>query len=417
MSEAVQTRPKVIVGSEPRDDRRRPHSLSQFGFRLGRLAGIEIRVDWSLLIVFWLIVASLAMGRFPLLHPDWSVGMIWSVALIAAVLFFASILAHEMAHALVGRARGIAIDGITLFLFGGVARIAGEPKSPGSELLMAAVGPLTSFLIGVISIAAGMAMSGTPRDDLTWVANLSPTASVLLWLGSTNVMLAVFNLLPGFPLDGGRVLRATLWKLTGDFKRATRGASLVGRGVAFLMIFLGVMMAFGMQVPWLGSGLFQGLWLVLIGWFLDSAAVNSYRQLVVTQMLAHVPVARLMRGDITAVPATAPVSALVDHYLMRSDEKCFPVIDADSLAGTVCMTDLRKARRETWDMTPVRAIMTRREELTTVRPDETIADALTKLATNDVDQLPVIDATRPEKLLGVLRRSDILRFIELQGAA
>ena len=424
MTEAVQSRPSVMVERDARpgaagkvgdEPRRRPPSRGQFGFRLGSVARVEIRVDWSLAVVVWLIVVSLAMGRFPSLHPDWSAAMVWSVALIAAALFFVSILAHEMAHALVGRARGVPIDAITLFLFGGVARMSGEPKSPGAELLIAAVGPLTSLVIGVVCIAAGMAISTEPSENLRWLAGLSPAASVLLWLGSTNLLLAFFNMLPGFPLDGGRVLRAALWKATGDLKRATFGASLVGRGVAFVLIFLGVMTAFGVRVPFLGGGFIQGLWLVLIGWFLDSAAVNSYQQTVITQLLADVPVSRLMRTGVMPVPATLPVSTLVDRYLMQSDQKCLPISDGDRFAGIVCMTDLRKARRDTWDVTPVRAIATPPQDLTTVRSDESAADALTKLAAYDVDQLPVVDRAQPDHLLGILRRADILRYIELQA--
>src|SRR6185369_9812217 len=207
-----------------------------------------------------------------------------------------------------------------------------------------------------------------------------------------------------------------LWKITGDVKRATRGASLVGRAVAFGLIFLGISMAFGVRVPFLGSGLVPGLWLVLIGWFLDAAAVSSYRQLVVTQLLADVPVSRLMRGATAAVPPDASVSALVDRYFMQNDQRCFLVADGDQLSGIVCMSDLRKIARDAWDATPVRGIMTRAEDLTAVRSDESVADALTRLATRDVDQLPVVDAADPSKLIGILRRADILRYIELRGS-
>ena len=188
------------------------------GFRVGRISGIEVRVHWSLLFIFWLIVVNLGAGLFPARHPDWSAGMSWLMAGLAAVLFFLSILAHELSHALVGRATGIPVDGITLFIFGGVARMRGEPPSPRSELLMTIVGPLTSLGIGVIASIWG-ALLASPvvmdvGDPLKALQDVSPLATVMLWLGPINIMIGLFNLVPGFPLDGGRVLRAVLWAWT-----------------------------------------------------------------------------------------------------------------------------------------------------------------------------------------------------------
>ena len=398
-----------------RERGRRAAEPIQPGFRLGNIARVEIRVDWSLALVFWLIVLSLGSGLFPTLHPDWGPALSWTVALVAAVLFFGSILAHELAHALVGRAHGVPVEGITLFMFGGVARLSGEPRSPGAEFLMAIVGPLTSFAIGIVCTLAATALARmSPAAGGLVVAQLSPAATVLLWLGSTNLLLAMFNLLPGFPLDGGRVLRSILWKATGDVRTATRWASGVGRFIALLLIIAGITMMFGARFPILGGGLFQGLWLVLIGWFLNNAAINSYRTLVVTESLAGVPVARLMRAPARVVTPQTRVSDLVELF-MRGDDHCFMVMEGDRFAGLVCMADVRKAQRDRWDVTPVRDIMTEAHELAVARPEESGADALRKLASLDVDQLPVVDDDGV--LVGMLRRADLLRWLELFAEA
>src|SRR5215831_6375059 len=252
------------------------------GLRLGRIAGVEVRLDWSLLIVFWLILVNLGIGLFPARHPDWSSGMTWAVAFVASLLFFVSILAHELSHALVGRANGVPVDGITLFIFGGVARMQREPPSPRAELLMTVVGPLTSLAIGAAALFAGMRLAAPSAfdaaDPFTAFRHTSPLAAVLLWLGPINVVLGLFNLIPGFPLDGGRVLRALLWAATGDYSRATRWAAGVGQAFGLLLIFAGIGMIFGVSIPLLGSGFVPGLWLAFIGWFLNGAAASSYRQ-------------------------------------------------------------------------------------------------------------------------------------------
>ena len=223
---------------------------------MGRIFGVEVRLDWSLLVVFWLILVNLGGGLFSAHHPDWSPALRWGLAAIAAALFILSILAHELSHALVGRANGVQIAGITLFIFGGVAHMRGEPRSPRAELLMAAVGPLTSLLIGVVASLWGAYLAAPavldPADPLRAFQGVSPFATVLLWLGPINVMIGLFNLIPGFPLDGGRVLRAALWAGTRDLTKATRWAAMVGRAFGFLLIVAGVSMMFGVAIPFLG---------------------------------------------------------------------------------------------------------------------------------------------------------------------
>ncbi|MFB6261879.1 MAG: site-2 protease family protein, partial [Thiohalorhabdaceae bacterium] len=229
------------------------------GIRLGRLFGIAIHLDWSLLVIFVLIAASLGLGTFPTLHPQWSAVTVWVTALVAAVLFFASVLTHELSHALVGRLYGIRVPRITLFIFGGLAQMESEPGNWRGELWMALAGPAASLVLGVVFITLGnlVMAPGTfdpdqPRESLE---RLSPLATLFMWLGPINIVLGLFNLVPGFPLDGGRVLRALTWGASGNRRRATRWASRGGQAFAWLLIGTGVAMILGAQVPLLGRGL------------------------------------------------------------------------------------------------------------------------------------------------------------------
>lgn len=245
------------------------------GLPLGRVAGVRIDAHWTLVVIFALVTMQLGLGVLPAWHPSWSPALVWSLAFVASVLFFASITAHELSHALVARLHGIPVRRITLFLFGGVAHLDREPSSPRAELFTAAIGPIVSFGIGASAIvlgwlSAGDAMALFARDPDAAFAAMGPLPTLLLWLGPVNVGLALFNLLPGFPLDGGRALRAILWWVTGDLHRATRWAATVGVFVGLSMAALGLVMA-------LRGDLGSGLWLGLIGWFLAGAA-RSARQ-------------------------------------------------------------------------------------------------------------------------------------------
>jgi Zn-dependent protease/predicted transcriptional regulator len=380
-----------------------------------RVAGVDVYLDWSLLIIFTLVTMSLGAGALPMWHPDWSAGTVWLTAITAAVLFFASVLTHELSHALVGRMQGIDIPRITLFVFGGAAHMAHEPKHWRAEFWMAIVGPVTSFVIGVVCLTIAAAIAGPIdleiADAERLFAGLSPFATLLLWLGPINLMLAVFNLVPGFPLDGGRVLRAALWGVTGDLRRATRWASAGGRIFAWLLITAGVGMLLGFSVPVFGSGAGSGLWLSLIGWFLNNAALSSYRQLLVNEALTDVSVARLMLADVHTVTPDLSVRSLVDDYLMSSDQRAYPVVDGARLRGMVCLGDVRKVPRSQWDATRVADIMT--ADVATLRPDEPATHALAALGRRQLNQLPVVDAQG--RVQGLIRRQDVLRWLALHG--
>ncbi|HEY6330031.1 MAG TPA: site-2 protease family protein [Blastocatellia bacterium] len=380
------------------------------GLKLFRIFGIEITIDWSWIFIFLLVSWSLAAGWFPQIHPDWSPELNWGVAITAALLFFVSVLAHELAHSLVAKSKGLPVKNITLFLFGGVSNIEREPQSAGIELVMAIVGPLTSIGIGVIILlivgARANLFTGTPET----LKNLDPVTTLLAWLGPVNLIVGVFNMIPGFPLDGGRVLRSILWITTRDLQRATRWASWVGQTIAWLFIVGGISMVFGTTLPLFGTGVVSGLWLAFIGWFLNNAAAASYQQVLLHNVLEGVPVTRLMRQNVPTVPPDEKVGDLVHDWLINTDERAFPVIEADRLAGLVCLEDVRKLPKDQWDTVSIQQIMTPVDKLLTLGPTDDAAEAMTKLSSKDVRQLPVVDGGR---LLGLLRRRDILRYLQL----
>jgi Zn-dependent protease/predicted transcriptional regulator len=384
------------------------------GVRLGRIWGIDIHVDWSLLIIFILVTTSLAFGLFPEWHPDWGRALIWATAVGAAVALFASVLAHELSHAVVGRARGIAIRRITLFVFGGIAQMEQEPPDWRAELWMAIAGPVTSAVLGGLALfAAGVSIGPTEAelaDPAQLFAALGIGGTLLLWLGQVNLILAVFNLVPAFPLDGGRVARAVIWGVTGDLRRATRWASGAGQAFAWFLIATGVAMILGARLPFFGGGLVGGLWVAFIGWFLNNAAALSYRQLVIREALRDVPVSRLMLTQLATVPPDLSVSALVDRYLLGSDQRAFPVVADGRLEGMVCLREVRKLDRAAWDRTAVRDIMISADKLAFASPHEDAGEVLSRLASKDLNQLPVVENGR---VRGLVRREDILKWLAL----
>lgn len=384
------------------------------GFSIGRIFGVDVRLDGSLLVIFALVTFNLGAGALPKWHPEWSPWLTWTLALGAAVLFFVSLLTHEMAHALVARTQGVPVHRVTLFLFGGLAHLEAEPPSPKAEFLIAVVGPLTSLVIGALATAAGVWIAGPelanaaasgPSAVLDAMANVSALGTVLLWLGPVNLFLGVFNLVPGFPLDGGRVLRAALWGATNDLTKATRWASYAGQGVAWVLMGTGVMNLLGGQFA-------NGLWLVLIGWFLNNAARASYQQLLLHQALEDVPVSRLMRTHVDTVGPDISMDELVRDHVMTSDQHAFPVETGGVVQGLVSFGDLRKVPQADWARTSVGAVMTPLAELATLAPDADAEQALEELAQHDVEQVPVLDGNA--HLLGVVRRQDLMRWLALQ---
>lgn len=386
-------------------------------FQLGRIFGIRIALDWSVAIIFLLVLFQLGAVLFPYWHPDWRPVLVWSVALGAALVFFASILVHELAHALVGKAYGMKVRSITLFIFGGIANIERDPPSAKAEVMMAIVGPITSFVLGVGFILLASWFSNdawmTAEDPMQAITNLGPASTLLAWVGPINILLAIFNMIPGFPLDGGRVLRGLLWWMTGNLIRATRAAATAGQILAWLLILTGIAMAFGIPVPFFGRGFVGGLWLVLIGWFLSAAARASYQQVLIERLLEDVQVRDLMLSHPQVVPPSMTVQSLVDRYMMRSDQRAFPVVDDGRFIGLVCLEDVRRLSRGLWEEKRVTEIMTPAEKIETAGPEEGAVEAVRHLSRHDVAQIPVVEGGQ---LVGLFRRQDFMRWIELSNA-
>lgn len=359
---------------------------------MGRLFGIAIDIDHSWLIIFGLVTWSLAVGYFPQEYEDWPVWLYWLVGLLTSLAFFGSVLAHELSHSLVIKARGGEVRNITLFIFGGVASMVEEPDSPGSEFLMAFAGPLSSFVLAAIFGLLRLVFGGLNE----------PLAALLQYLAYVNAAVGAFNLVPGFPLDGGRLLRAILWMATDSLRRATRWASYAGQGVAFLLIFFGIWLS-------LQGRLFNGLWLVFIGWFLNNAARASYQQLLVRDLLGQIEVRELMTTDYGKVEPTISIQQLVEEHLLGSDRHAFLVVSDGQLRGLICLHDVRRVPRDEWGQTTVGQAMTPFDQLARVAPGDGIDQALSILSSRDVRQLPVVEGEKP---VGLLRRSDLLRHLE-----
>lgn len=383
-----------------------------------RAAGVDIYLDWSLLIIFFLISTSLGSGLFPAWHPEWSASTSWLTAFTAAALFLASVLVHEMSHALVGRSRGMQIRRITLFIFGGMAHLEEDPHDWRTEFYMAVVGPVTSLALGFLFIWLGSLSAGPmpdgPLQPEQIFRDLSPWATLLLWLGPVNIVLGLFNLVPGFPLDGGRVMRAAIWGATDDLHKATRWASYAGRAFAWVLIASGIAMVLGLRVPVFGTGFVGGMWLALIGWFLHNAALMSYRQLLVQTALKGVPVARLMLTDVRWIPPDVSLQSFVDDYIMGHQQRAWPVVEDGRFRGIVCLSDVRKQPRDRWRDVRVGEVMTPAGEALAVAPNDESERALQLIAQRGVNQLPVIEGDR---LVGLVRREDILRWLSLHGDA
>jgi Zn-dependent protease/predicted transcriptional regulator len=362
---------------------------------LGRILGIDVFIDGSWLIIFALVTWTLAGHYFPAQHPQNPALFNWALGMVASLLFFASVLAHELGHSLVARGQGEEVHRITLFIFGGMAHIGGEPDRPLKEFLIAVVGPLTSLALSLVAGAAWWLL----RDS-------SPSfASLFRYLGLINLALAVFNVIPGFPLDGGRILRALIWGLTKNFRLATRVASFSGKVVAVLLIFWGIRLIFS------GFAL-NGVWTIFIGWFLYNAALSSYRYLMIKDALSDVRVKNLMITDFQTVSAEMSVQQLVDDYMLRHRDRGFLVTRDGLLQGIVCLHDVQKISREQWPITPVRDIMVPKDRLEHVSPSDDAGLALEKLTAKSIHQVPVVEANR---VMGILRRNDILEYLQVHS--
>jgi Zn-dependent protease/predicted transcriptional regulator len=364
-------------------------------WRIGRIFGIDIHVDASWLVIFGLFTWIMASYNFPSGYPQWPTWQYWVVGALTSLLLFASVLGHELAHSLVAIRQGEKVRRITLFILGGVAQISGEPKDASKEFLMAFVGPLMSFAIAGLCYL--LVFIFRPVSE--------PLTAIARYLSFINVLLGAFNLLPGFPMDGGRVLRSLLWKFTGNLKTSTGIASAVGQGFAFVFIALG----FFMMV----RGLFvNGIWIMMIGWFLYSAAGQGYHQVIMREMLAHVRAEDLMEKNVASVSDNLPIQRLVDEFILNRRDRAFIVADKGDIKGIVCLEDVKKIPKDQWSSAMVREIMTPREDLAAVSPDDDGNKVLAQLTSNSIHQVPVM---KGGKIQGIVCRTDILHFLQLRS--
>lgn len=367
-----------------------------FGTRIEllRLFGIPIRLDLSWFVVAVLIAWSLATGVFPQLEPNLTARAYWGMGVAGAIGLFASILVHEFSHAWVARRHAIAIEGITLFIFGGVAEMGGEPPSPKAEFRMAAAGPLVSIAIGALLLALGDLIPGAPP----------PIRGVLSYLGFINLVLAAFNLVPAFPLDGGRILRSALWQWKQDLRWATAVASRLGSGFSVLLMLLGV-------VRVLVGDFVGGMWSFLIGMFLRQAAQSAYQHVLVRRALEGEPVRRFMTSDPVTLPAGLTIGEAVERYFYRYHHKLFPVTDDARLLGCLSTRELKGLPRDEWGRRTVASLTVPCSTGNTITPD---TDALLALALMRRSGEPRLLVVEDGRLLGVVTLKDLLEFFALK---
>jgi Zn-dependent protease/predicted transcriptional regulator len=365
---------------------------------LGRWFGVPVGLHYSWFVIAWLITLSLT-SQFAGMNPAWSSRTVWLLAVITAVLFFLCIVLHELAHATVARFGGLHVRGITLFALGGIAQLEKEAATPAKEFWMAIAGPLASVAIGLgcraVSSAAGWAEPTTAPSGF---------AAVLGWLAYINVALAAFNLIPGFPLDGGRVLRSIVWAITHNMDRATRIAARVGQGVAFLFIGVGL---FSLLI----RNDFGGLWIAFIGWFLLEGALAYHMQAQLSTTLQGVRVADVMARECATVDANSTLQRFVNDQLLRVVARCFAVSRDDHVVGLIATDDVKRVDRDRWDQTTVSQAMRSLDTLHPVRPDVSAGDALALMARENLNQLPVISDGHLE---GVVTRSYLVQLLQVR---
>lgn len=364
--------------------------------KLGHIFGIEIGLHYSWVVIAALIIFSLA-GYFREANPQWGSRTIWISAFIAGVLFFLSILAHELAHSVVARSRGLTVKSITLFALGGVAQIENEATEPNTEFWMGIVGPISSVVIGIIFLAMALLLGWTPM-----AATDTPSLAILVWLGYINISLAIFNMIPGFPMDGGRVLRAVIWWVTGSADRSTMAAARAGQIIAAGLIVFGIILLFT------GGG-FGGLWLALIGLFLHDAAKASYGQLEINELLRGAEVSAAMTRDCPTVDGQTNLQTFAEEFLLRTGHRFFIVVENGLVTGIITPHEVKTVEKTRWPYKLVSDVMRPLNQLRTVNPGTSMTEVLETMTRNDVNQLPVMSRGHLE---GIISRGNVLEYLQ-----
>jgi Zn-dependent protease/CBS domain-containing protein len=371
--------------------------MSRHGIPIGRIFGIRIDLDYSWFLIVGLLAWMLAVSYYPSEFGSWPTGEYWVMGIITAVLLFVSVLIHELAHSLVAQHYGLAVPRITLFLFGGVSQLADEPPGPGAEFWITLVGPVTSFALAAFCWESEPLVAASP-----------PLYALAKYLALLNLILAVFNLIPGFPLDGGRVFRAIVWRITGNYHRATVAAGVSGRFFGFLMIFAGVWLA-------ITGNLFGGIWIAFIGWYLESAAGSQLHVEALKNLLGGHKVADAMRRDFPHVPGEITLQELFDRNILPPRARYVIVTGPGGTMGMLTVAAMHEVPRQSWPTTKAAQIMVSFNQLATTQPNAMLWSALEKMGRGGVNQLPVLEGNG---VVGVLSREDIVHYLsELQPLA
>ena len=373
--------------------------MAKGGLLIGKVFGISLRLHYSWFFIFALITWALAANYFPATYPNWSLPLKIIAGLVTSILFFSSVLVHEIMHSLVAIRQGTNVEAITLFFLGGVSRITNEPKTAKDEFRMAIAGPLSSLVLGGISLSIFFALRDSSIIAYQFVA------AITFYLGYINIFLGIFNLIPGFPLDGGRVLRSIIWWHGKNLRNATKIASNIGRAVGFLFIFGGIYLIFT-------NNWFNGIWLALIGWFLESTAVGSYRQLLLQEMLKGHVAREVMSQDCMIVSPDITIERLVNEKILISGRRCFPVSANDHAEGLISMRDVSVIPRGQWNTKLVKDAMIPLTKLKLVGPDDDLNTVFQLLVNNDINQVPVL---AEGNIVGMVGRDNIINFINIRS--
>jgi Zn-dependent protease/CBS domain-containing protein len=362
--------------------------------KLFRIAGIDIGIHYSWIFIFLFFWWTLAQGYLPQAHPGWSSAAYWLTGAVTSLLLFISVLLHELSHSLVARSRGMPVNSITLFILGGVSNLEEEPKKPMIEFTMAIAGPASSLLLALIFW--GITRIVGPVTEPNYVM------AVIGFLAYMNLVLGIFNLLPGFPMDGGRVLRSIIWGSTHSLSKATNIAARIGQVFGWALIAYGIYLIFRVD-------LFSGLWAAFVGWFLTSAADASRREVGDQERLGAVKVREVMNPNIPTITPETTVQDMVSGIFQKKHDRAVPVCRNEQLAGIATITDVKKVPQDKWPVTPVKDIMTGKE-LFTVTPDDSLYTALQLIAKHDINQVLIKDG---DKCAGLLTRADIIRYLQM----
>jgi len=369
--------------------------MQRQGVTIAHYNGIRVGLDYSWFVIFVLVVYMLATFYFPENYDSVSIAESWILSLFAAVLFFLSILLHEFAHAIVAQRRNVEISEIVLFIFGGLAKMKKEPEKARDEFAIAGAGPLCSFAIGFFFLGIALLIESSVGEGLH---------GVFWYLGYINVLLAVFNLVPGFPLDGGRMVRAAIWHYSGNLRKSTRVVSTMGQIFAFLLMFTGLMVIFS-------GAIITGVFWILIGVFLLQSAKSGYYMVAMREGLSGIPVGKIMTTNPATVHPDITLRNLVNEYFFKSKFSCFPVVRNDELLGFIEINQVKSVDHDQWEMVRVKDIMTPLNDLVIVSPETDAYDVLMKMIDSQTGRMPVMEE---DQLVGIVSRKDIMQFVEFR---